>query len=91
MVKPWLGKKRESMMGEKNWAWKGSAAGYRAIHIWVEQRLGKASVCSLCQKNCGRIHWANIDHKYNRVLSDWTSLCAHCHYWFDRERNLRHV
>ena len=68
-----------SRMNDKNPAYKGEDAGYRAIHIWVEQRKGKASYCSNdITHKATRYHWANISGEYKRDLDDWHSLCPSC-------------
>ena len=38
--------------------------------------------------NCGSIdakkyEWANIDHKYNRILDDYIQMCTTCHRKYD--------
>ncbi len=68
--------------GEKSLMWKGAAVGYRALHKWVENRLGKPGDCARCEKTGltgHQIHWANISGEYKRELSDWIRLCALCH------------
>lgn len=56
-AKPWLGKKRESMMGEKNWKWKGGTSRrYRMGYYSFEYRAWRKSVFErdayICQ-DCG--------------------------------------
>lgn len=72
----------------KHWAWKGPQASYRALHYWVQKRLGKALQCS--NHNCANkstvYQWANISRKYKRNLKDWISLCVACHSLYDRGR-----
>ncbi len=75
--------------GEGNPLWKGDKVNYRALHSWVERWLGKASSCSFCGKEGGRLHWANKDHLYKRNLIDWISLCPACHGYYDKQHNLR--
>lgn len=68
--------------------WKGDKAGYRALHIWIVRRLGKAKKCEKCGKEITSpksIQWANKDHKYRRNLTDWISLCVKCHKKFDKK------
>ena len=73
-------------LGDKNPAWKGKHAKYRALHMWVKSHLGEAKKC----KHCGKlkttpksIHWANKSHKYLRKLNDWIPLCVPCHKIYD--------
>lgn len=43
----------------------------------------------MCGKNGNRIHWANINHKYRRILKDYIALCAKCHGEYDKINKLR--
>lgn len=71
--------------------WKGDKVKYRALHNWVEVRLGKPRGCKMCNRNdlkgLKAYHWANISGEYKRDLSDWMRLCASCHKRFDIGRN----
>ena len=63
---------------------------YTAIHLWIQSRKGKAKKCVKCGKtstDC-RIEWANKDHKYSRIISDYFSLCCKCHYAYDKLNGL---
>lgn len=88
-------KKKLSLIhqGSKNKRWKGDKVGYVSVHFWVQRwKKGPFDVCEMCGETGlkGRqIHWANIDHKYRRVLEDYIHLCTRCHGLFDREHNLR--
>lgn len=78
----------ENNRGEKSLLWKGSEVGYRALHRWVENHLGKPEKCDHCQRTNLKghdIHWANKSNEYHRDLMDWIRLCALCHKKFDRE------
>jgi len=95
----WLGKKMpkwivekmsESRSGIKNWKFKGeklfriSVDNYHSMHRWIERNLGKPKICSNCKtKTAKQYDWANISHKYKKVLSDWIRLCAKCHMHYD--------
>lgn len=87
MKKPWS--HWPVLRGINNPLWKGDAVSYRSLHKWVVRSLGKATTCSVCSKTTGRIHWSNNDHKYERNLNDWTSLCADCHGKHDKELRRR--
>ena len=77
---------QKRLLNENNPAWKGNEAGYRALHIWVEQRLGKAVHCELNDSHLsGRYHWANISRNYHRNINDWIQLCPKCHFLYDRK------
>ena len=71
-------------LSDKNSSWKGDKVGYHGVHKWVKKWKGKPNLC----ENCGittakRYHWANIDHKYRRVLEDYIRLCPKCHSKYD--------
>ena len=84
-----IGNKPPTMIGDKNHKWKGDKVGYRGLHDWVNDELGKAIKCEYCGKEgTGRqIGWANKDHSYKRNLFDWISLCASCHRIYDIQNN----
>jgi hypothetical protein len=75
----------DSRFGKRSNAWKGDNAGYVAIHMWVTRWKGKPNYC----ENCGttekrKYEWANIDHKYHRVLDDYIRMCTSCHRKYDK-------
>ena len=79
-------------VGELNNKWKGDEVSYSGIHHWVAKWKGKPSVCEMCgTKNLKKhnYHWANVDHKYRRVLDDYIRLCVQCHSNYDREHKLK--
>jgi hypothetical protein len=76
-------------IGIKNKNWKGNEVSYRSLHKWVERWKGKSNKCELCGKISPRLHWANMDHKYERDLVKWLRLCAPCHGKYDKIHNLR--
>ena len=76
------------MFGEDNLKWLGDEVGYRALHYWVERRLGKPKKCSFCGIETGkRFHWANKTGNYLRDESDWIRLCPKCHKDYDSTIN----
>lgn len=87
-----IGKKRPQTTNEKNGEWKGGSANYVSIHTWVSRHKGKPETCEHCGKTglvgC-RIQWANIDHKYYRVLDDYIRLCVPCHRAYDKSRGVK--
>lgn len=88
-VKEWMS---INIRGEKSHSWKGNEVGYRTIHEWVISILGQPTKCSDCVKEnlFGKnIHWANKDHAYRRVISDWMRLCSKCHGEYDKKNHLR--
>lgn len=90
---PWnKGKKHPKISGFRNHMWRGMKASYHSIHEWVVRNKGTPDKCKRCRKSGlkGReIHWANKDHKYRRILSDWIRLCSKCHGIYDNENGLR--
>lgn len=77
--------------GKDHHSWKGDNARIDAIHHWVVSIKGHPTKCEYCNKKNlkakdGRrlIHWANIDHKYNRNLDDFIALCISCHRKYDK-------
>ena len=68
--------------------WKGNNAKPRAVHRWIERWKGKPNECEMCGKTDGnRFEWANIDHKYRRVLEDFIRMCTSCHRNYDIKNN----
>lgn len=73
--------------GSLNAAWKGDAAKYAAIHMWLHRNVQKVGACADCGAE-GRTEWANISGEYRRGADDYRELCATCHRRFDRERRI---
>jgi len=71
-------KMRNAQRAEKHPLWKGEAAGYSAIHVWVRNNYVKQGRCETCGKE-GRTEWANVSGEYKRVREDWIELCRPCH------------
>lgn len=68
--------------------WKGEKASLTAIHQWVSLKKGKPRLCEFCRTTKARkFEWANIDHKYKRVLEDYIRLCTSCHRNYDYGNN----
>jgi hypothetical protein len=73
---------------EKHWNWKGEKVSYSSLHHWINKKLGHPGTCEFCGVTGlwgKKIHWANKDHKYKRILSDWLRLCAKCHIKYDKQ------
>lgn len=79
----------KQLVGDKNNKWKGENVGYRGIHYWVSNHSIKPKFCTFCGETKNRMGWANIDHKYRRVLEDYIFLCPKCHGEYDKNNNLR--
>lgn len=71
--------------GDKHYAWKGSEAGYQALHLRVQRQRGKPSLCEFCGTTSGQFEWANQTGSYADV-NDYKRLCVPCHRIFDAER-----
>ena len=75
---------------EKSPNWRGDKTKKRAMHEWVVKWKGQPTTCEKCGrtnlKGC-QIHWANVDHKYRRVLDDYIRFCAKCHKEYDAIHN----
>ena len=72
---------------EKHKNWLGNKVNYRDLHNWVMRWRGSPDTCEKCGKvglSGHSIHWANIDHKYRRILDDYIRLCAKCHKIYDK-------
>ena len=75
-------------VGKDNPSWKGDKVGYRALHRWLEKKLGKPHFCEECgnkKLSHRQYHWANISGKYKRNIDDWRRLCVKCHKKFDKK------
>lgn len=95
----WLGKKRPEIAGKNHWAfgknrkditgknhylWKGNKVGYWGVHHWIERWKGKPKKCDNCgTEKAKKYEWANVDHKYKRVLEDYIRMCTKCHRKYD--------
>jgi hypothetical protein len=90
-------KARFSHKGEKSYLWKGEDADYISKHSWIRRWKGRPEFCEKCgvigklHKGKWSIHWANIDHKYRRVLEDYIGMCVRCHAQWDRPMKARKV
>jgi hypothetical protein len=73
----------DKIVNEQHYKWKGNKVGYKALHQWVNRKLGKANKCDMCKKQNTKYEWANISKSYKRELNDWFSLCVKCHRNYD--------
>lgn len=69
--------------------YKGNNVGYYSLHHWVNRHKGKPKICEHCDATYEerKLSWANIDHKYRRVLEDFIPLCYSCHRKYDIKYN----
>ena len=77
-----LQKLNSNQSGSNNRNWKGSKAGYKAIHHWVRSWLPRPKLCARCGIRPTR-EVANLDGKYSRDLSTWEWVCRSCHLRMD--------
>ena len=68
--------------------WKGTLSEYKNLHYWLNKELGKATLCVKCGSK-ENVAWANISHKYNRILDDYFPLCYSCHFKHDNGEKRR--
>jgi hypothetical protein len=74
----------KSRKGKDNPNWLGDSVGYFALHEWVRKWKGKPQVCESCgTTEAKKYEWANVDHKYRRVLDDYIQMCTKCHRKYD--------
>ena len=66
--------------GEKSYFWKGREIGYKHLHGWINDILGKAATCNEigCTKTSKTFEWGNISGKYLRDILDFRSMCHSC-------------
>lgn len=60
---------KRNQNGEHNSAWKGSAAGYQALHLRVYSMRGTPSECSRCGATSPdkTYDWANLTGRYDDI------------------------
>ena len=76
---------KRDQAGVNNHAWRGDKAGYKALHLRVQQRRGKPSLCEKCGTTEGRFEWSNLTGHYEDT-NDYWRLCVPCHRRFDAAR-----
>ena len=77
-------------VGNKSYLWKGDKVSYFALHHWVKRWKGRIEKCEICgTETAKKYEWANIDHKYRRVLDDYIRVCTPCHRNYDKELGIK--
>lgn len=73
--------------GANNKSWKGSQAGYQAMHLRVESAKGKPSHCEVCKGEdpTKTYDWANLTGRYEDI-ADYKRMCRSCHRQYDNAR-----
>jgi hypothetical protein len=79
--KPWhKGTKGKSAHGENHGRWKGKKVSYSGLHYWVARWKGRPKKCEICGTTTAKKYeWANLDHKYQRILKNYKRMCTSCH------------
>jgi uncharacterized protein with PIN domain len=78
--------------GDKHPKWRGDKVGKTAVHRWIERWKGKPKECARCGiTTAKKYEWANIDHKYRRVMEDYIRMCTSCHRKYDYENHLSNI
>jgi hypothetical protein len=54
-----------------------------AVHEWLKRWKIRPDYCESCGKENCVLDWANVDHKYKRVLDDYICMCRSCHRKYD--------
>ena len=82
------GKPHYNQRRENNPRWKSDGVTYVHLHKWVTYNKGRSKKCEHCRTTTAKkFEWANVDHKYRRVLSDYIRLCTSCHRKYDLKFN----
>lgn len=90
IAKTGISTKEWVVRGTSCYNWKGDNAGIESMHGWVKRIKGTPRKCEKCGTlKAKKYEWANIDHKYKRVLDDYIRLCTSCHMRYDIEFNGR--
>lgn len=79
---------KRDQRGERNHSWKGSDAGYKALHLRVQAERGTPSRCGRCGStdDPGIVYeWANLTGRYDDVF-DYERMCRSCHRQYDAGR-----
>ena len=80
---------KRNQFGEINHMWKGDNATYKAFHVRLKNRKGRAanygcSVCGTKDPNT-RYEWANMTGNY-MDMDDYQPMCVTCHRRYDQKR-----
>lgn len=80
--------------GSEHYAWKGSAAGYQALHNRVIRARGRADHCELRESaGCKSItyEWAHTHDTDPGDPQNYRSLCKTCHQGYDKQTGADHA
>ncbi len=61
---------------------------YLEIHRWAYKNIpyvdSDQTICTLCNERYNKtLDCANLNHKYNKILSEWVRVCKDCHCLLD--------
>jgi len=79
--------------GPNNDSWKGTGAGYSALHNRVRKAFGKPKKCDVCgtEDPARTYDWANLSGRYHD-LRDYLRMCRSCHWKHDGKiNNIKHM
>ena len=85
--------KKRNQRGSSNDSWKGSKAGYQALHVRVAEMRGKPSKCETCGTTDSDRHydWASMTGNFANIW-DYKRLCRSCHWQYDKTIfNIKHM
>ncbi len=76
---------RESIIGNKNPAWKGDNAGMDAKHKYLNRHYPRKGICKICNNKTKtfycfkKYHKSNESKNYTRDINDYIEMCQSCH------------
>ncbi len=76
---------RDSMLGNKNPAWKGNNAGMNAKHKYLNTHYPRKKICTICHNKTKTFYCFKEYHKsngfenYTRDINDYIEMCQSCH------------
>lgn len=79
---------KRDQAGAANHMWRGSAAGYQALHLRVAAARGAPSLCGHCgsrDESGVTYEWANLSGRYDDIY-DYERMCRSCHRRYDAGR-----
>jgi DNA-binding XRE family transcriptional regulator len=82
------------LSGTEHYKWKGSEAGYQALHNRVIKARGKADQCANREtEGCvsEKYEWAHIHGTDPADTRSYMSLCKTCHITYDDQRGSGHT
>jgi hypothetical protein len=87
------GKSRQAS-GPEHYAWKGSDAGYQALHMRIIRSRGRADHCEWRDKagcKSRKYEWAHLHGTDPGDVQNYVSLCKTCHQRYDGQQGSGHA